>query len=216
MEQIWSVAFAVLVSLGGGAAIVFGMSSWLGKVWANRILEGEKAKYQAEFARLKSDLDKRIHEHNVAVTRIDAQRVTAIKHLYGALISWNEAAIQVRAPNKLHTLPAEAIETYRIWGNELRARSENLEKLAVLTAIDLSEETYTLVATCGLSASLMSIAFNQAIYENPPVNPVDHLARIEDARTKLEAEYQEKYEPARLAVLSEFRRIIDPRISVGG
>lgn len=32
---------AVLTSLGCGSAIVFGLSYWLGKIWANRILSNE-------------------------------------------------------------------------------------------------------------------------------------------------------------------------------
>lgn len=217
MTEVWSIAAAVIIALGGGSALVLLMSSWLGKVWANRILESEKAKYQTEFALLKSDLDKKIHEHNVAFTRVDAQRVEAISQLYGALIGWNEAAIHILAPNKLTDRSAtEAIENYRIWANDLRGRSVALEQLAMATAIYLSEETYSLVARCGYSASMMSINFNDSIYENPPADANKHLEHIEAARKKLGSEYNEHYEPARSAVVGEFRAIIDPRIRVGG
>lgn len=37
--------------------IVFALSSWLGKVWAARILEQDRAKYTAEIERLKSSLE---------------------------------------------------------------------------------------------------------------------------------------------------------------
>jgi hypothetical protein len=56
MESALSIAAAVVISLGGGAAIVFGLSSWLGKVWASRILEGEKA----SLARAAEDRTRRI------------------------------------------------------------------------------------------------------------------------------------------------------------
>jgi hypothetical protein len=56
-SDVWHVALAVLASLGGGGAIVFGLSSWLGKVWATRLLESERAKYAEELERLRSNLE---------------------------------------------------------------------------------------------------------------------------------------------------------------
>lgn len=56
--DVWRVALAVLASLGGGGAIVVMLSSWLGKVWANRILEQDRAHYASELERLKTDLDR--------------------------------------------------------------------------------------------------------------------------------------------------------------
>jgi hypothetical protein len=64
----WNVAAAVILSLGGGGLIVFALSSFLSKIWANRILEAERAKYAhdlegvkaryaAEIESLKSSLD---------------------------------------------------------------------------------------------------------------------------------------------------------------
>ncbi len=53
LADIYSVASAVIVSLGGGALLVFALSSWLAKVWANRILEREKASYAVEIETLR-------------------------------------------------------------------------------------------------------------------------------------------------------------------
>lgn len=53
-SEIFGLAAAVIASVGGGAVVVFASSSWLGKVWANRILESEKAKYSQELEELKS------------------------------------------------------------------------------------------------------------------------------------------------------------------
>src|SRR5215510_13537465 len=49
-DQAFKVASSILASVGGGALIVFALSSWLGKVWANRILEADKLKYQSALA----------------------------------------------------------------------------------------------------------------------------------------------------------------------
>jgi uncharacterized membrane protein len=40
-SEIAEMAASVIVSLGGGL-IVFGLSSYLGKVWANRVLEKQR------------------------------------------------------------------------------------------------------------------------------------------------------------------------------
>ena len=53
-RDIFSLAAAIFGSLGGGAVLVLALSSWLGKVWANRILEGDKAKYAQALEDLKS------------------------------------------------------------------------------------------------------------------------------------------------------------------
>jgi hypothetical protein len=52
------VAAAIIASLGGGGAIVLGLSSYLGKVWADRALEKEKHKYAEILQTTRSDLDR--------------------------------------------------------------------------------------------------------------------------------------------------------------
>lgn len=51
---------ALLVSIGSGAAVIFGLSSWLGKVWASRILENEKKEHQKEIEEYKANLSSQI------------------------------------------------------------------------------------------------------------------------------------------------------------
>ncbi len=60
MEQVFEVAAAMLASLGGGTAILFGLSSWSGKIWANRILEKEKAEHNKEIENYKSELEREL------------------------------------------------------------------------------------------------------------------------------------------------------------
>ncbi len=62
-EQAFQIAQAILLSLGGGAIIVVGLSSWLGKVWASRMMVSERAKYASELEELKAKLHKEA-EHN--------------------------------------------------------------------------------------------------------------------------------------------------------
>lgn len=41
--DLLSIVGSVLLALGGGAAVVFALAKWLGGVWANRIIENERA-----------------------------------------------------------------------------------------------------------------------------------------------------------------------------
>ena len=65
----WTFAFqlgtAIITSLGGGAAIVFGLSNFLGKLWADRALEREKHKYAEILQTAKSELDKAAGRYQV-------------------------------------------------------------------------------------------------------------------------------------------------------
>ena len=57
-QETLNIALTVLASLGGGAAIIFLFSNWLGKVWANRIMAKERAAFERELTELKSKLEK--------------------------------------------------------------------------------------------------------------------------------------------------------------
>jgi hypothetical protein len=56
IDEFYKVAAEVIVALGGGGVIVFGLSSWLGKIWADRLMVTETAKHQKDLADLQSSL----------------------------------------------------------------------------------------------------------------------------------------------------------------
>ena len=56
--DVLSIAATVMASLGGGAVIVFALSSWLGKVWANRLMEEDKARHAKDLKGLEADLSR--------------------------------------------------------------------------------------------------------------------------------------------------------------
>jgi len=49
---------AVIVSIGGASVIIFALSSWLGKVWANRIMQNEKQAFKKSFEAMKEDFQR--------------------------------------------------------------------------------------------------------------------------------------------------------------
>lgn len=66
VRDVYEIAQAILLSVGAGGAIVLALSSWLGKVWANRILESERAKHSRDLERLKGDLERHLHSAKAA------------------------------------------------------------------------------------------------------------------------------------------------------
>jgi hypothetical protein len=102
LTTVIEIAAAILVSLGGAGAIVISAASWLGKVWANRILESDRRRYGEELERLRSELetsrrmlqaelDKALHVHRVQFEtefRVLAEiwaKLAALRSAMGAL-----------------------------------------------------------------------------------------------------------------------------------
>jgi hypothetical protein len=73
-KDAFEVAGSVILSLGGGGAIVLGLSGYLGKVWADRGLE----KQRQEYTRLNLEFN---HKLDLASRRIQMQLDT-LGHLY--------------------------------------------------------------------------------------------------------------------------------------
>lgn len=61
-KEIFEIAGAILACLGGGSAIVLSFSSWFGKVWANRILEKEKAEHSKDLEQYKRELSEELEK----------------------------------------------------------------------------------------------------------------------------------------------------------
>lgn len=54
LKDLLNISITILGSIGIGSAIVLGFSSWLGKVWASRIMQEEAQKHRIELEKLKS------------------------------------------------------------------------------------------------------------------------------------------------------------------
>ncbi|EKO3414802.1 hypothetical protein N2V14_004154 [Vibrio fluvialis] len=97
IADILTVGGAVLASLGGASVIIIAASSWLAKVWANRILETEKGNIQRELEYLKSS--NQVYLGSVGTSSslyveshksIVIERTNAIKELWATLIAVKE------------------------------------------------------------------------------------------------------------------------------
>lgn len=58
VSSVWQISLAVIASLGGGTVIVLACSAWLGKVWAERLMQANKAKHEQDLQKLRSELER--------------------------------------------------------------------------------------------------------------------------------------------------------------
>lgn len=79
MREAFEVAAAVLLSVGSAGGIIAGLSAWLGKVWANRIMLADRAAHDAELERLRSELRVQAeHQQSALQTELN---IFSAKHL---------------------------------------------------------------------------------------------------------------------------------------
>lgn len=69
LKDLFALSGVILASLGGGAAVIFGFSSWLGKVWANRLMTKEKAEYAQELESLRSRLTQDTESYKIKLRK---------------------------------------------------------------------------------------------------------------------------------------------------
>jgi hypothetical protein len=97
LKDALEIAASVIVSLGGGGAIVFALSGYLGKIWADRALEKQRqqnTQLNLEFTHQlglvtelrKSEYQMRAAEHQVRFARLHETRATAIAEMYECLV----------------------------------------------------------------------------------------------------------------------------------
>ncbi len=59
-QRIFELAGAVILSTGAGGTIVFGLSNWLGKLWAERIFQAERVRYEEYLKGIQHQLNSEI------------------------------------------------------------------------------------------------------------------------------------------------------------
>ena len=66
-DDILKLVSLILASFGSGAIIVIGLSSWLGNLWASRILQGERSKFEIQLEAIRHELGitRSAYEHHL-------------------------------------------------------------------------------------------------------------------------------------------------------
>lgn len=63
MSEVFEFIAALLVSLGGATVILFALTNYLGKIWANRLMQKEIANHDRELATLRGKLELQNEEY---------------------------------------------------------------------------------------------------------------------------------------------------------
>ena len=81
VSDIFSVASAVLISVGGAGAVLIMLSSWLGRVWASRILEREKTELSKSIEVTRADLTSSIEREKAAMAAFHEEHKSELQEL---------------------------------------------------------------------------------------------------------------------------------------
>lgn len=175
MGQVWSVVCGVIVSLGGGGAIVFGLSSFLGRVWADRLMARETNRHAAELERLrvslKSESDAELEMLRARLTHeLDelrtANQVNAHTHLQGRA-SKLEAYRQVTdvIADLLADFDAHFFQGVAVPDPQARFREFNRRRLKAYADLAMFAPLVVMGASDKLFDYLMAVANDEQSYE---------------------------------------------------
>lgn len=97
MDEIFKVAAAIIASIGGAGVIIFGLSSYLGRVWSERLMRKERHRFEEQLSKLKEEL-RRESEAQLShlKTNHDIYKETHLKE-HGEKIEIYQAAIDIMA-----------------------------------------------------------------------------------------------------------------------
>ena len=68
-KDVWEITSAIILSFGGSSVILIGLSTWLGKVWANRLLEKDRLKYNSELETTKAKYEKQLETYKLQLEK---------------------------------------------------------------------------------------------------------------------------------------------------
>lgn len=184
-EDTFKIITSALGAVGGASLMLFGMSTWLGKVWANRILEKDRAKYTTELEQLKTENQQTISKFN---SRLEAANLK-LTIAYGGIFEKQSNAI-LELYSKLLELELGANpgslrepEQWNAYKDLIRQAANFYHEQRVLIPQTLDEKILDTIETAH-----------------------DVLAHSTSGHTP--QEFAEKFRTAKFAAMSEMRKLL--------
>ncbi|MCM3487906.1 hypothetical protein M3689_01150 [Alkalihalophilus marmarensis] len=207
MEEVFKVAAAIILSFGGSGVILLGLSSWLGKIWASRILEKEKKEHILEIEDYKSKLQANVNRANsiidksVFVTKLQYDKEFSIyleiwEKLAKCVISTkNLYPIFENVPRNKSELKDFNKKKWSAFAKDYNAFSDAIIKYAPFYEEKLNERFIELRKVCSEQASLFEI------YALDPENE----SLTSENRRKVYIEFPEKIDELQSSLTKEIR-----------
>lgn len=136
------IVFSALGAVGGGGAIIFFLSSWLGKVWANRILEADRSKYAAELEGIKLANQNAVNSLSLAHTAyLESKKGFTERRLKTIDTIWEEIIfIRDNKPSPINFLDILVFSEYQNFAtNPKFSYVENETKLEKITILNRNQ-----------------------------------------------------------------------------
>ena len=145
--EVWKTAGAILTALGGAGAIVIAFSSYLGKLWAEKLMAKDKAKYETELATLRNHLESEAAKNLTRLQHeLDVYKETHMKGLSDKLSTYRlaidsiaEVVVSITLESRTGAVGGEAFASYqrqrlKAFGYiSMLASQEVLDSFATLT-----------------------------------------------------------------------------------
>jgi len=157
MNYSWTdvikIVAGVIAALGGGGAIVAGLSSWLGKVWADRLMAEETAKFRENLERLTKQLERKNY---VSKVRFDAE-FAMYRELIDKSIKMIEATLDLHPDGVVYTSQVQKvqeeiqksnIERFHIAAEAYNAAYKVILQNAAFISLEMYEEFDSLRKLC--------------------------------------------------------------------
>lgn len=148
--DIVKIVAGVIAALGGGGAIVAGLSSWLGKVWADRLMAKETAKFREDLERLTKQLERKNY---VSKVRFDAEfaiyrelSFTADNMVRRIFYFYASGDMQVRDDQDIETRCGEACVCYSEFNQALAKNGAFISKEIYDSFCDIKKQASELVS----------------------------------------------------------------------
>lgn len=85
VANAFEIALAIIVSIGGASLVIIGLSGWLGKIWANRLMQADIAKHNKDLEEHKATLARIESEHGIRFSKLHARQAEVISQIYANL-----------------------------------------------------------------------------------------------------------------------------------
>lgn len=100
-DDVFRVVGASLLSAASAGVVIFGLSSWLGKVWANRILERERLELQKELEAFRHKSDAALDRQKYALGKLTFVHQKQFEKEFEAYTKLWVEVVQVRTFSRL-------------------------------------------------------------------------------------------------------------------